>query len=143
MFDDPVNCQHSGVDDSKYIIHLSKNLVSKESCKLQICAKNKIRYFCSDSSMGRLSQDSALLYITDCMLPHRWLWPTVAHNIMCDAIISLVSATRIQCWQRHAFQSEGIHQDIPKLYSCNQCCQVVTQHGDVSDERTNQCQLVR
>lgn len=81
--------------------------------------------------------------ITDCMLPHRWVWPTVAHNIVYDAIISLVSAMRIQQWQRHAFQLEGIHQDIPELYSCNQCCQVVTQHGDASNESTNQSQLVR
>jgi len=49
LFNDSVNCQHSGVDGSIYIIHLSKNLASKRNYKLQICAKNKIHYFCSDS----------------------------------------------------------------------------------------------
>jgi hypothetical protein len=39
FFHDAINCQDSGVDGSRCVIHLSENLIFKASCKLKICDK--------------------------------------------------------------------------------------------------------
>jgi len=45
LFHDPVNFQNSGFGGSKYIIHLSKNLVSKKAISSKYVQKIKSTIF--------------------------------------------------------------------------------------------------